>query len=83
MLVSRGKTENLPTLSCDHEEADTRLLLHARYAAEDHKIIVIESPDTDVAVRCASLFNQIGSQPLWFRTGVKDNKRFIPMHKVA
>ena len=35
-------------LECDHEEADTRMFLHARYVAvtSRSKRIVISSPDT-------------------------------------
>ena len=37
--------------NCDHEEADTRLMLHAAHAANcGHETIVIKSPDTDVFV---------------------------------
>ena len=44
------------TLRSDHEEADTRLLLHAKHASEDHERIVIQSPDTDVVLLCVSLY---------------------------
>ena len=38
-------------LRCNHEEADTRLLLHAKNAAEEeYEPIVIISEDTDVFV---------------------------------
>lgn len=39
-------------LTCDHEECDTRLFLHA---AHEHQTVVIKSPDTDVAVIALSL----------------------------
>ena len=80
-MVMRGKMEDDPTLTSDHEEADARLLPHASYAAGEHK--VLESPDTDVAVLCVSLFSQLGCQELWFKTGVKDKKWFIPIHTAA
>ena len=36
---------------CSHEEADTRMLLHAQHAATSgYSSIVIKSPDIDVAV---------------------------------
>ena len=37
-------------LECDHEEADTRLLLHALYASRDNHNVIVQSPDTDVAM---------------------------------
>ena len=41
-------------LKSDHEEADTRMLLHARHAAIHSHWIVIHSPDTDVFLLCVS-----------------------------
>ena len=38
-------------LECSHEEADTKILLHAQHAAEaGHRTVSIRSPDTDVAI---------------------------------
>ena len=67
----------------DQEEADTRLLLHAKYASTPETRIVIHSPDTDVLVLSAAHFDRLGSKELWFRTGVKDRLRLIPVHKVS
>lgn len=77
--LTRGHCEDLSA----HEEADSRLLLHAAHASKDHKRLVIQSPDTDVVVLCTAHFSEIGSQELWFRTGVKDKLRYIPIHKLA
>ena len=35
-------------LTCDHEEADTRMIAHAKHASLFYHNIVIKSPDTDV-----------------------------------
>lgn len=35
-------------LFCDHEEADTRMIAHARHAAQSYHSVIIKSPDTDV-----------------------------------
>ena len=40
----------VPYLFSDHEEADTRLLLHAQQAAQAFSSVTIKSPDTDVMV---------------------------------
>ena len=60
-------------LSCNHEEADTRIILHAKNASITHDRIIIWSPDTDVFVFAMSLYHQIRKQ-LWFQTEVKDNE---------
>ena len=45
--VRRNDVREAVELSCDHEEANTRLLLNAKHAAKDHGRIMIQSPDTD------------------------------------
>ena len=35
-------------LQSDHQEADTRLLLHAKHASEDHDKVGIVSPETEI-----------------------------------
>ena len=45
-----GIAVSMEELHSDHEEADTRLLLHAKHASwGNNGIIVIQLPDTDVA----------------------------------
>ena len=42
-----------------------------------HQRIVIQLPDTDVAVLCKAHFHDLECQELWFQTGVKDRMIFI------
>jgi len=80
LSIEKGHWETVPSLKSDQEEADTRLLLHAKNAVQDGVRIITQSPDTDVLVLCTSLFQEIGCEELWFRTGVKDKLRYIPVH---
>lgn len=42
---------DVPDLECWHEEADTHLLLHAAHAGQSSNMaVIIQSPDTDVAI---------------------------------
>ena len=82
-LVIRGHQCSLQPVESDHEEADTRLLLHAKNASCDHRRIVVQSPDTDVAVLCVYAFRSLQCEQLWFRTGVKDKLRYVPIHQVV
>ena len=64
-------------LECNHEEADTRLLLHAKNASINCENIIISSPDTDVAVIALSLCNISDVKRLYFLTGTGKNKRML------
>ena len=85
VAITRDSCVDVEDLKSNQEEADTRMLLHAKYAAgqcQEEKI-VIQSPDTDVLVLSAAHFEDIASKELWFRTGVKDRLRFVPVHDVC
>ena len=71
-------------LTCDHEEADTRLLLHARHACDElYDKVIIRSPDTDVAIIALSLMSKLPPVKLYFLTGTKDKQRMIDLHAVS
>ena len=82
-----GKTcmSIVPELSsCDHEEADTRLLLHSKHASEKFSSVIIRSPDTDVAVLAISLkscFPDVLN--LFFVTGTQQSTRMIDMGQIT
>ena len=59
---------SIPSLRCDHEEADTRMLLYAHYAASHSSTVVIKSVDTDVLIISLGLSKQFTSR-LLFHTG--------------
>ena len=70
-------------LESDHEEADTRMLLHAKHSADPGTTIIIQSPDTNVLDLSVTHFASITSKELWFRTGVKDRLHFVPEHDIV
>ena len=41
-MVTKGHSEDIVALRSNHEEADTRLLLHAKHAYHSHTRIVID-----------------------------------------
>ena len=52
--------QQVPQLTCSHEEADTRLLFHARHAASNgYNTVIIRSPDIDVALLAAAVLPDI------------------------
>ena len=68
-----------------HDEADTRLWLHVKYASKmfSTKTAIIWFPDTDVLVLGIHFFSVIEIQIIWFKTGTKRNMRYIPLHMIA
>ena len=81
-VASYETVADLRELQSNHEEADTRLLLHASHAARKMDKIVIWSPDTDVAVLMVYFSSSIKSE-LWLKTGVKDRARYINTSTIA
>ena len=83
VTVTRGQCREVQALRSNHEEADTRMILHAKYVARTDRRLVIQSPDTDVLILSVSHFRSLGCPELWFRTGLKDRQRMIPVHDIA
>ena len=82
-MVVRGNACSLNYLKCDHEEADTQMMLHASNCSYQHPRVVVQSPDTDVAVLCVHTYESMRCEELWFKTGVKDKLRFISVHTLT
>ena len=79
---------NLSNISpCNHEEADTRIFLHAKDAVESgFKTIMINANDTDVLVLAVALFSslkEVGLQELWLAFGQGRFLKWIPVHQLA
>ena len=69
---------------CDHEEADTRMILHLADAVnEGFTTIQLRTIDTDVVVLAVAAAAKIGVQELWVAFGTGKNFRYIPAHKIA
>ena len=66
---------------CNHEEADTRLLLHAFHGANTGiRKISIVTVDTDVVVIALRHFFALNLDELWIEFGVGKSRRFFPIH---
>ena len=68
-------------LESDHEEADTRMLLHAKHASLTHERI-ISTPDNDVFVIALAKLADIEAR-LYMLTGTKDKRRIIDLNAVS
>ena len=80
---SDASRESRQELSSDHEEADTRIVLHARDAAVRgyHQVNVL-CRDTDVLVLLLA-HRQDLCQEIWMFSGTSRTKRYIPVHKIS
>ena len=68
-------------LYCDHEEADTRLILHAMHASQSYPNVIIKSPDTDVLL--IALNACLGTDAdILFETGIGTGKRIFSLTKI-
>ena len=69
---------------CNHEEADTRILLHVAHAtAHGHQKVSIRTVDTDVIVLAVSQFQHLQLAELWIEFGVGKHYQFIPAHLIS
>ena len=72
---------NFGDLETFQEEADTRLLLHAKQPSAGHEAVIIVSEDTDVVVLCLAFQNDIAN--VYIRCGTKTRSRYIDIKKIA
>ena len=82
VLVTEGFSRTLEPLKSNQEKADTRMVLHAKHASLNHDRVIVQSPDTDV-VLCTFFFTSMTASQLWFKTGVRDKVRYIPINELA
>jgi len=67
----------LGDLKCTHEEADTRMILHAvHYSTTGSSAVVFVSEDTDVFVLCVSFSSQVPC-PLYVKCGSKTRTQYF------
>ena len=72
---------------CSHEEADTRIFVHAKHAVmEGNQTLMIKANDTDVVVIAISILpslQELGLQKLWIAFGQGKHLKWIPIHDIV
>ena len=69
---------------CTHEEADTRLMIHALDASlRGHRRIKIRTNDTDVIVLALSVVSTLPVDEFWITYGLGKNVQHMPAQVVA
>lgn len=84
-VLSSSNRMDIDSLApCNHEEADTRLMLHAMDASVcGHQRIKIRSNDTDVVVLAISVAHTIPANELWIAYGSGKTLTYLPVHSIA
>jgi len=84
VLSSTDRMEMHVLQPCTHEEADTRLMIHALDASLcGHRRIKIRSNDTDVVVLAISVANSLTADELWITYNTRKNLHNIPAHSIV
>ena len=65
---------------CDHEEADTRMILHAHQVLESASSVLIRTVDTDVLVLAIAATTRYDNKHVWVSFGVGDSHKIIGAH---
>ena len=76
---SSKPTTDITQLRATHEEADTRLVLHALNC--DFDVVVVASQDTDVLVMLLAHFPNMQCEYLWMRSGTAKQQKYIPIRE--
>ena len=69
------------SLTSNNEEADTRMICHAKDASLTHAKVIIKSPDTDVFFIALNAVVDVNVQ-IYFEIGVQAKRRIILPNKV-
>ena len=80
--LTSNATSEADSLFTTQEEADTRMLLHAKHAADESSSLIIASEDTDVLIICLSLVQNFACR-MYIKCGAKNRERFVDVQNVA
>ncbi|PIK61746.1 hypothetical protein BSL78_01300 [Apostichopus japonicus] len=82
LCIPPQDTSNLSP--CNHEEADTRMILHLSHAFhEGFQNILLRTADTYVVVLTIAAVSKLGMQESWVAFGTGKSFRYIPVHEIA
>ena len=75
--ISRNHVEVVEEVYSNHEEADTRLILHIQCSIERFgtRRDIVWSPDTNVMILGVYISHELRID-IWFRTGTKEKVRY-------
>ena len=84
-VIMNRSFDNVSTLCLsNHEEADTRMLLHAANASQSGMgKVMIRTVDTDVVVIAIGMFSSLNLSELWISFGTGKNQCLLSTHSIC
>ena len=79
-VQSTNSWTDVTLLKAAHEEADTRIVLHAMHSSCE--TVVVSVRDTDVFLMLVYHFDKMQCKNLWMMAGTSKVRRIIPIHEV-
>ena len=84
VLTSANRSDLRSLEPCNHEEADTRLLIHVLYACSSgHRRILIKTNGADVVVLAVSVAENLPADEIWISYGTGKHLRHLAAHKIT
>ena len=80
--ISLDEITEEDNLRTSQEEADTRIILHAKHAAPPMSSIIIVAEDADIIILCLAFQQDIGCD-LYVKCGTATRTRYINIRKVS
>ena len=67
-------------LRANHEEADTRVVLHCIHA--ETEVVVVAARDTDILLLLIVFFSSMKCNQLWMKACTSKQKKYFPIHEI-
>ena len=84
VLTSANRSDLRSLEPCNHEDADTRLLVHVLDACSSgHRRILIRTNDADVAVLAVSAAENLLADEIWISYGTGKHLRHLAAHEIT
>ena len=79
-VQSSDVTSDISSPRARHEEADTRLILHAIQSQSN--MVVVSARNTDVLLLLVSHFPRVQCTTLWMMSGTSEKQKYVPIEAV-
>ena len=71
---------DIEMLRANHEEADTRVVLHCIHAETED--VVVAARDNGILLLLLAFFSSMKCNQLWMKAGTSKQKKYFPIHEI-